>query len=233
MVENIMKIAVIVAMQKEMASLSALLNNKKTETVGGFTYVTGELQGRTLILHQSGLGKVNAAVGASELIRNYKPDYLISSGCAGGLDAQLKVMDVIASTSTVYHDVFVGEAGEGLDIERPYPSDTYLINKARALSQTSPVTIHLGQICTGDQFVTEREKLEAIKQRFPEGLAVDMESCAIAHTCKIYGVPFISFRIISDTIGAELHVEEYQNFWAEMADHSFEVVSAFITQIDH
>lgn len=226
-----MRIAVIVAMQKEMASLSALLSNKQTETVGGFTYVTGELEGKTLILHQSGIGKVNAAVGASELIRNYRPDYLISSGCAGGLDARLHVMDVIASTSTVYHDIFIGDAGEGLDIERPYPSDTYLINKATSLSETSPTTIHLGQICTGDQFLTEREKLEAIKQRFPEGLAVDMESCAIAHTCKIYGVPFISFRIISDTIGAELHVEEYQNFWAEMADHSFEVVRSFIRQL--
>ena len=193
--------------------------------------MTGELGGRTLVLHQCGIGKVNAAVGASELIRNYQPDYLISSGCAGGLDAQLKVMDVIASTSTIYHDIVIGEAGEGLDIERPYPSDTYLINQASALSKTSPVTIHLGQICTGDQFITEREKLELIKQRFPEGLAVDMESCAIAQTCKIYGVPFISFRIISDTIGAELHVEEYQNFWAEMADHSFEVVKAFIEQL--
>jgi len=59
-------------------------------------------------------------------------------------------------------------------------------------------------------------------------LAVDMESCAIAHTCKIYGVPFISFRIISDTIGAEVQVAEYKNFWAEMADHSFEVVKAFL-----
>ena len=149
-----MKIAVIVAMQKEMASLSALLNNRKDETIDGFHYVTGELDGRTLVLHQSGLGKVNAAVGASELIRNYRPDYLISSGCAGGLDSKLKVMEVIASTSTVYHDIFVGEAGEGLDIELPYPSDTYLINKARALSETSATKIHLGQICTGDQFIT-------------------------------------------------------------------------------
>ena len=228
------KIAVIVAMQKEMDSLSALLHNKKTETAGGFTFVRGELGVHRLILLQCGIGKVNAAVGASELIRNYQPDYLISSGCAGGLDAQLKVMDVIASTSTIYHDIVIGEAGEGLEIERPYPSDTYLIGRARVLSYYffhSPVKIHLGQICTGDQFITEREKLEVIKQRFPEGLAVDMESCAIAQTCKIYGVPFISFRIISDTIGAELHVEEYQNFWAEMADHSFEVVKAFIEQL--
>ena len=224
-------------MDKEVDDLKAIMGgigdaaNPTVEEHAGMQFWSGTISGQDVVLVRSGIGKVNAAVGASELIRNYHPDYLISSGCAGGLDAQLKVMDVIASTSTIYHDIVIGEAGEGLDIERPYPSDTYLINQASALSKTSPVTIHLGQICTGDQFITEREKLELIKQRFPEGLAVDMESCAIAQTCKIYGVPFISFRIISDTIGAELHVEEYQNFWAEMADHSFELVKAFIEQL--
>ena len=157
-----MVIAVIVAMQKEMASLLALLHNRKDETINGFNYITGELGNKELVLFQCGIGKVNAAVGASELIRNYHPDYLISSGCAGGLDAKLKVMEVIASTTTIYHDIFVGEAGEGLDIELPYPSDTYLINKVKELSQSSTVKIHQGQICTGDQFVTEREKLESL-----------------------------------------------------------------------
>lgn len=223
-----MVIAIIVAMQKEMASLSALLHNRKEETNNGFKYIIGELDNKTLILHQCGIGKVNAAVGASELIRNYHPDYLISSGCAGGLDSQLKVMEVVASTSTIYHDIFVGEAGEGLDIERPYPSDTYLINKVAELRKKTTVVVHQGLICTGDQFVTERMKLEVIKQRFPEALAVDMESCAIAQTCKIYGTPFISFRIISDTIDSDLHIEEYKNFWSEMADHSFSVVKSYL-----
>ncbi|MBO4563912.1 MAG: 5'-methylthioadenosine/adenosylhomocysteine nucleosidase [Bacteroidaceae bacterium] len=226
-----MVIAVIVAMQKEMASLSALLHNRKEETINGFKYITGELGTKMLILHQCGIGKVNAAVGASELIRNFQPDYLISSGCAGGLESKLKVMEVIASTSTVYHDIFVGEAGEGLDIEKPYPSDTYLINKVKELIKSSTTVIHQGQICTGDQFVTERAKLESIKQRFPEALAVDMESCAIAHTCKIYGIPFISFRIISDTIDSDLHIEEYKNFWAEMADQSFCVVKSYLESL--
>ncbi len=223
-----MTIAVIVAMQKEMESLTTLLTNHTSEQKAGFTYVVGSMGTNRLVLHQSGMGKVNAAIGASELIRNYHPDYLVSSGCAGGLSAELHVMDVIASTSTVYHDVYVGEAGEGLEITRPYPSSDYMVDKARLLSQQVAETIHLGQICTGDQFVTELDKLLDIKRRYPEALAVDMESCAIAHTCHTYGVPFISFRIISDTIGAEQHVAEYQNFWAEMANHSFHVVNSFL-----
>lgn len=226
-----MEIAVIVAMQKEMDSLSALLSDKKEEAYNGFKYVTGKLGNKTLILHQSGMGKVNAAVGASELIRNYRPNYLISSGCAGGLESKLKVMDVIASKSTVYHDVLVGEAGEGLEIVKPYESDAYMVKKVEDLSKVSETLIHIGQICTGDQFITDEEKLIAIKKKYPEGLAVDMESCAIAHTCKIYGVSFISFRIISDTIGSKFHIEEYNNFWTDMADHSFHVVKAYLESL--
>lgn len=226
-----MTIAVIVAMQKELNSLSTLLTDMNQEQHNGFNYITGHMGNARLVLHQCGMGKVNAAVGASELIHNYSPDYIISSGVAGGLDPLAQIMHVVAADSVVYHDLFTGAAAEE-DIERPYPCDPTLIDTARQLSQTTKhTTIHIGQICTGDQFVTELDKLLHIKHNHPEALAVDMESCAIAHTCHIYHIPFISFRIISDTIGAEHHVEEYDNFWAEMADHSFAVVKEYLEAV--
>jgi adenosylhomocysteine nucleosidase len=49
--------------------------------------------------------------------------------------------------------------------------------------------------------------------------------------CYIYKVPFISFRIISDTPGAENHWEQYTNFWGEMADRSFGVTKAFLDSL--
>ena len=55
-----------------------------------------------------------------------------------------------------------------------------------------------------------------------------MESGAIAQTCYIYQVPFLSFRIISDTPGAENHQEQYENFWGEMANRSFHVTETFL-----
>lgn len=58
---------------------------------------------------QCGIGKVNAAAGAVELIRNFEPDCIISTGVAGGIDSCLKVMDVVASRQIVYHDVWCGE----------------------------------------------------------------------------------------------------------------------------
>ena len=217
-------------MQKEMDALTSLLHDMKKETRNDFCYTVGTLADATLVLHQCGIGKVNAAVGAAELIRHYHPDYLISSGVAGGIDDLAQVMNVVASDTLVYHDFYIGEAAED-DMLRPYTADSYLLDKARRLSLVSDTPIHIGQICTGDQFITDRPTLEDIKRRYPDGLAVDMESCAIAHTCRIYDTPFISFRIISDTIGAQQHIEEYENFWADMASRSFHVVRSYLESI--
>ena len=85
-----------------------------------------------------------------------------------------------------------------------------------------------GLICSGDQFITDREQLNLIKQRFPLALAVDMESGALAQVCHLYGVPFLSFRIISDTPGAEGHFDQYTNFWDTMADRSFAVTRSLL-----
>ena len=95
----------------------------------------------------------------------------------------------------------------------------------------SSVPVHAGLICTGDKFITERGELDAIKAEFPEGLAVDMESAAIAQVCHLYRVPFISFRIISDTPGADAHWLQYENFWETMADRSFGVVRTFLESL--
>lgn len=224
-------IGIIVAMDKEIAQLSALLEDKKDVCIDGFNYVTGRLGDRNLVLKKSGIGKVNAAIAATSLIHEFHPDYLISTGVAGGLGPEVGIMEVVASRDVVYHDYFIEGEGEGGEIALPFPCDPYLIQQAEKLAATSDTKINIGRICTGDQFITEKDKLIEIKKKFPNGLAVDMESCAIAHTCQVFSVPFISFRIISDTVGAELHLEEYKNFWAEMAEHSFDVVQHYLLSL--
>jgi len=84
---------------------------------------------------------------------------------------------------------------------------------------------------TGDWFVDSKEKMKSILQAFPDALAVDMESASIAQVCHIYGVPFVSFRIISDIALAENNASMYENFWDEIADSSFKVSHQFINSI--
>lgn len=107
-----MTIGVISAMDSEHRQLVERLQEKKVADYGHLHYVEGLLGGNHVILTQCGIGKVNAAVGATELIRRFAPDCIISTGVAGGIDACLKVMDVVVSERLVYHDVWCGEGNE-------------------------------------------------------------------------------------------------------------------------
>lgn len=224
-----MKIGIITAMSSEQKQLANQLENPTERKEGPFTYTEGTIKNNTIILMQCGIGKVNAAAGAVEMIRNFAPDCIISTGVAGGIDSCLNVMDVVVSSQIVYHDVWCGEGNaygqiQGLPLYFTGNETLYQC----AISLDTETAIHGGLICSGDKFITDRQELETIKANFPEGLAVDMESASIAQVCHLYEVPFISFRIISDTPGAEKHLEQYKNFWGEMADRSFHITEAFL-----
>lgn len=228
-----MKIGILVAMTSEYDRIASLLEGLTDCTFGHFTYKKGLLNGNEIILRQCGIGKVNAAVGTAELIRTFSPDCMISTGVAGGIDPCLGVMDVVVSNRVVYHDVWCGmgcEKGQMQGMPVFFDACKTLVECAVNVADGMQ-RIHAGLICTGDQFITSRSELDCIKSVFPEGLAVDMESAAIAHTCHIYGVPFVSFRIISDTPGADGHQQQYDNFWTEMADRSFDVTRKFLAAI--
>ena len=221
------------AMSSEFEQLVRLLEGAVECKKGGVDYMTGRLGGNEIVLRQCGIGKVNAAVGTAELIRSFSPDAVVSTGVAGGIDVSLGVMDVVVSSSIVYHDVWCGmgcEYGQVQGMPAVFPAAEDLWKSAVALNDSPDNTtrIHAGLICTGDQFITNRDELDKIKSNFPSGLAVDMESAAIAQTCHIYGVPFVSFRIISDTPGVDKHIEQYENFWGEMANRSFGVTRQFL-----
>lgn len=231
-----MIIGILTAMQSEHDLLAALIENKTTTIINDFSYLHGTMGNHQIILMQCGIGKVNATIGTTELIRNYAPQCIISTGVAGGIDEYLGVMDVVVSKQTVYHDVWCGmgcEHGQIQGFPTFFEADEKLVNAAASLNGKQPTKIHCGLICTGDQFITSREELNTIKKNFPDGLAVDMESCAIAHTCYIYNVPFVSFRIISDTPGVKEHIQQYEDFWGEMASRSFQVTKHFLEAITH
>lgn len=216
-------------MSSEQKQLANKLQNKTVQTEGPFTYTQGTIGRNTIILMQCGIGKVNAAAGAVEMIRTFAPHCLISTGVAGGIDKCLKIMDVVVSSSLVYHDVWCGQGnayGQIQGLPTFFAGNETLYRCA--LSLDTETAIHGGLICSGDRFITDRSELDQIKQNFPEGLAVDMESASIAQVCHLYHVPFISFRIISDTPGADKHFEQYLNFWGEMADRSFRVTETFL-----
>ena len=224
-----MRIGVIVAMGAEFRLVEKLLVAKMERNIGEHCFVEGILEGKSIILLQCGIGKVCSAVGTLEMIRNFAPDCIINTGVAGGIDAVLQVMDVVVGDTMVYHDVWCGEGNEYGQVQGMppyYKSDRKLYEMALQMKQE--IRLYGGCICSGDRFITSRTELEEIKRNFPQGLAVDMESCSIAQVCYMYAVPFLSFRIVSDTPGVDGHAEQYRGFWTKAPEHSFQLLKQLI-----
>ena len=219
-----MKIGIIVAMDKELRQLQEVFKNSD------------------VLVQKCGIGKVNAALGAQRMINEFHPDCIISSGCAGGNGDDINVQDIIVSSELCYHDVYCGTAidnttiyGQVQGLPARYQADPYLLKKAAAVADSSLIThhssLHQGLIVTGDWFVDTKEKMREIISHFPEAKAVDMESCAIAQTCYINKVPFISFRIISDIPLRDTDASQYHNFWDTVAENSFQTTRAFVESL--
>lgn len=99
------RIGIIGAMSQEVAQLAAQLQDVKTRTHVGSTFYLGHLHGVEVILLQSGIGKVNAAIGATLLLDNYQPEAIINTGSAGGFGEGLSIGDVVVSSEVRHHDV--------------------------------------------------------------------------------------------------------------------------------
>ena len=214
-----MKIGIIVAMNKELRQLQALFNDGNVR------------------VEKCGIGKVNAALGAQRMINEFHPDCIISSGCAGGNGDDINIQDVVVSAQLCYHDVYCGSAiddttvyGQVQGFPARYQADPYLLRKSAEL-KVDDVKIHPGLIVTGDWFVDSKEKAREIVGHFPEAKAIDMESAAIAQTCYINKVPFISFRVISDIPLRDTDASQYHNFWDTVAEHSFQVTKTFVESL--
>ena len=214
-----MKIGIIVAMDKELRQLQQVFKNSD------------------VLVQKCGIGKVNAALGAQKMINEFHPDCIISSGCAGGNGDDVNVQDVVVSSELCYHDVYCGTAiddttiyGQVQGLPARYQADPHLLSKAISL-QTSDIALHPGLIVTGDWFVDSKEKAREIIGHFPEAKAIDMESCAIAQTCYINKVPFISFRVISDIPLRDTDASQYHNFWDTVAEHSFMTTKTFVESL--
>jgi len=228
-------IGIIGAMEDEVSLLRSAMETPNVIKVGEFEFFEGRLEGKSIVLLRCGIGKVSAAVGCALLIHTFKPDFVINTGSAGGIDPALHFGDVIISTGLLYHDVdvtaFNYAPGQLPGQPQIFPADEKLIAKAeQAVAQlkqeeTLPADLNYcrGLIGTADTFMHQPESIAALRQRFPDVAAVEMEGAAIAHCCRLFSVPVLVIRALSDIAGVESPVK-FDEFLPIASKHSAEIV---------
>ncbi|ATJ82703.1 5'-methylthioadenosine/S-adenosylhomocysteine nucleosidase [Halomonas beimenensis] len=230
------RIGIIGAMAQEVARLAALLEDRETRTHVGSTFHRGRLHDGEVVILQSGIGKVNAAIGTTLLLDMYQPEAIINTGSAGGFGEGLEIGDVVVSSEVRHHDVdavvFGYEHGQVPDMPAAYSPDERLVRVAReCVEAMNEVRVVEGLIATGDVFMACPDLVAKTRSRFPTMLAAEMEAAAIAQTCHLYGCPFVVIRALSDIAGGGDNHLSFEEFLDKAADHSTRMVTAMVARL--
>lgn len=228
-----MKIGIIGAMEVEVDGLRQCMEQGRTERISGIDYHCGTICDCEVVVAQSGVGKVNAAICAQTMILRFQPDAVINSGVAGGHHS-LQIGDIVVASAVVEHDMDTSPLGDpkgyisGLGLVQ-MPADASI---ARTLCAASEKLGHckFGVIASGDQFISSRAQADRIHREFG-AYAYEMEGAAIGHVCCRSGIPFGILRVISDN-GDEQAVVDFPTFVGEAAAKSIKVIVDFLNHLD-
>lgn len=205
-----MRIAIISAMIKEITPII-----DKIESLEEFSYENlhirkGKINNHEIIVTDSGIGKVNAAICLT-ILNNLFPniDLIINVGISGGVKGNCERGDIIISEKLSYSDVdttvFGDSYGQIPDMPLYYYGDKKIVDKIRNKGKC-------GLILTGDSFVSHTNTVFEAMKHFPNEniLCMDMESTAFAQTAYLLKIPYVSIRCISDLIGDDNQIDKYK-----------------------
>lgn len=191
----------------------------------------GDWGGQPVVIVQSGVGKVNAAMIVQYLINSFPLKAVICQGVAGAVSPMLNIGDIVLGEHHIQHDIDVTALGFRKG-EIPYqnlhifPGDRSLLQKATDACNKLGLPYTAGTIVTGDQFVSDPEVIHRLRQDFAAH-AVDMEGGAIAQVCHANSIPFLSIKSISDRADRNASAD-FPVFIRAAAAKSFQLVEAVV-----
>lgn len=208
-----MKIGIIGAMDYEAALLVEQMTAETQREIAGTLYHEGELNGVSVVVVVSGIGKVNAALCAQILISEFSVTHVINTGVSGAVKDFLNVGDIVISTDLMEHDFDVTGFGGYQHGQIPrmetsvFVADLNLRNLALEASRQliTDHNVYEGRIVSGDQFVASLEKKDFLLETF-DATTTEMEGAAIGHVCYLNQKPFVIIRAMSDKADGSAHV---------------------------
>ncbi len=223
-------IGLIGAMPEEIHCLLQGLDDYTEIQKAGKTFYKGQYQDQMVIICQSGIGKVNAALTATILIIDFNVSAIGFTGVAGGIAPDIQVGDLVLATTTAQHDVDVTAFGYevGQIPQQPVFLATSDFHNQQILSLAQDYNIPLkkGCIVTGDQFVQTAADKQQLHQTF-FALAVEMEGASVHAVCHAFNIPCVLLRGISDTANGQA-TDDFEKFVKASADRSAQLLLAWL-----
>lgn len=224
-------IGIICAMEKETEAMFAYMENKQDKKLFHMNVYEGSINGKEVVIANSGVGKVNAAMSTTLLLSHYDIDILINVGVAGGLLESQNPLDVIIAHRIIQHDFDTspidGDDGIGMVIE----CDEQLAKEFKKYVDSTSIASWIGDIASGDSFVTLHNHFERIRAYFPSCVCAEMEAGAIAQVAHSLNVPCLIIRTLSDVAPKEGSAMDFMTFVQKASDTAAKISAGFLANI--
>lgn len=248
MIAKPIKLGIISALHEEQHGLIDAMQERQLSTRGMRHYTSGKLWGLAVVCVLSRIGKVAAAATTATLIEHFGVTHLLFTGVAGGAAKGVCVGDIVVAEQLVQHDMDSSPLFPRFEIPQTgvslFAADN-LLSKHLLQSATQFLeedfakmirtedcktfnlfapTLHHGLIASGDQFITNSDKMDLIRQDLPTTLAVEMEGAAVAQVCYEFDLPFAVVRTISDSANETSPVDFGRFIETVAAHYAFHIV---------
>lgn len=203
------------AMEMESAPLRAALHpcagsDTVTELVVGMEghaqqrFALGALDGHDVLLVKSGIGLANSASATARALTLVDTPIVIAAGTTGGLATAINVSNIAAGTSTIYSQAdataFGYAMGQVPQMPEDYRSSDDTVARVALLAKSDALTVMTGRVLSSDSFITA-PNAQPMREKFPDAIGADMETCAMAEVAWSSGVDWVSLRAVSDLCG--------------------------------
>jgi adenosylhomocysteine nucleosidase len=247
-------IALLSPLVEERDALFQRLTDVGAQAIGTLQVATGKLEGHSVALAESGVGKVAAAAITTLIAKSLDCRAVVVCGVAGGIDPELAIGDVVIADRLIQHDYGhltnqgirnfrpgiapIGEARDRIAFDLPPELLMRVAGVVKGIRlpplppdlgipAQRPPRIAFGPIVSGDQFINS-ELVRQRLQRDHAALAVEMEGAAVAQATELIGIPCIVIRSLSDLAGAESHLD-FPRFLRAVAPAAAEVVARIVS----
>ena len=228
------KVGVICAMEEEIRTLLAKQTHQQETVIASQHYFEGQIDGVDVILVQSGIGKVQAAMTTALLLATFKPDVVVNTGSAGGIGSGLAIGDVVISSGVAYHDADATEFGylPGQLPQQPqiFEAGMSYVRQIQAAATATGLTSKVGLIVSGDQFINGKEAIARILKIYPQALASEMEGAAVGQVAKEFHTPFVVIRAMSDVADEQSGVD-FDKFVIKAGEQSAAMLLQFFSHL--
>lgn len=197
-------VGIIVALEEEIHGFKDHLKNCYIKEINNKKFYVFDILQELVCLSFSGVGKVNAASTALNMIISFNVDTIFSIGTAGTAKKELNALDIVIASGFIYNDVDLTAFGykkhQIPNKPQIFQFDQKYINFAETVVANYTNKINIGVITTSESFIDKNNAEKFPNILNPEVIVFDMESTAIAQICYDNEVNFSCIKIISDNI---------------------------------